>query len=58
MATNEDTIVVGAGNAQQNSNTAPRQTTPPRPNTAPRPQQNVQRPAFQPIQSNDDPKCR
>ena len=54
MATNEDTIVVGAGNAQQNSNTAPRQTTPPRPNTAPRPQQNVQRPAFQPIQSNDD----
>ncbi len=54
MATNEDTMVIGAGNAQQNSNAAPRPATPLRPNIPPRPQQNVQRPAFQPIKSNDD----
>lgn len=67
MATNEDTIVIGQGATSQNNNTATRQSAqpqpsvPPRPNipprsqqSAPRTQQGAQRPAFQPVQSNDD----
>jgi hypothetical protein len=67
MATNEETIVIGQGATSQNNNTATRQSAqpqpsvPPRPNIPPRPQQSAQRtqqgaqrPAFQPVQSNDD----
>lgn len=54
MATNEDTIVMGNGNANarpNNNSVPPRPQQQARPNTPPRPAQ--PRPAFQPVQNND-----